>query len=376
MTEHFFERTLGLTVLALLLLFCLQVTRPFVGPLLWGIMLSVATWPAYVRVRERVGGRPRRAAALMALLMVVVLVVPIALIATSLADQVRAASGLFYDLTTYGLPPPPVWLVDVPLVGPTIDAAWRDAITDAGATLAWARPYITAVAAWILARGADVGFAVLEFILAVVIAGVLFAHAEMCVDYLGRFVRRIGGAKSLHLIEVAARTIQGVALGIVGTSLFQGLLAAIAYVLAGIPGAGILFLATFLVTLMQMPTALVILPVAVWEYFQGEIGWAIFIAVWGLTVVNTLDNFVRPYLISQGADLPFGLIFVGVVGGLLAYGFIGIFIGPTMLAVVWRMATDWLEEPEAAPAAVPAPAAPSPAVLPLPAEPAPTERRE
>jgi predicted PurR-regulated permease PerM len=346
MGENLFERAVALGVLALLLLFCLQIALPFIGPLLWGIVLAVATWPAYARLARALGGRRRLSATLMALAMVVVFIVPISMIAVSLADQVGAAASMLYDLTAYGLPPPPRWVAGIPLVGDALEEEWRRAMLNAGATLAQLRPYITAAAGWILARGAGIGYGILEFLLAVLIAGVLFANAEACLDYLHRFVRRIGGEASLGLVELAGQTIRGVANGVVGTALIQAALAGVAFVVAGVPGAGVLLMAVFLISLIQLTPVIIVLLVALWQYFQGEIGWSIFMALWGLLVVGTVDNLVRPYLISQGAKLPLVIIFIGVIGGLLAYGFLGIFLGAVILAVVWRMAVDWLKPAE------------------------------
>lgn len=342
MGDRLYERVVALAVLALLLLFCLQILLPFVGALLWGIVLSVASWPAYAWLARRLGGRRTLGAVVMVLIMVLIFVVPVTLIVASLADQVSAAASMLYDLTAYGLPPPPSWLAAVPLVGETLDGYWRQTMLNAGATLAELRPYISAAASWILARGAGIGLGILEFLLAVLIAGVLFANAEACLDYLERFVRRIGGERSVGLIGLAGQTIRSVANGVVGTALVQAGLAGIGFIVARVPGAGVLLLGAFLMALVQIPPMLLVLLVALWQYFQGETGWSIAMALWGVLVVGTVDNFVRPYLISQGVKLPLVLILIGVIGGLIAYGFIGIFLGAVILAVVWQVAIDWL----------------------------------
>jgi predicted PurR-regulated permease PerM len=344
MGEHFHERIIALAILALLIGFCFLVVKPFIVPTLWAIMLSVATWPAYVRLRDVLGGRAGLAATIMACAMLIVLVAPIALVAASLAEQVRGATRLIYDLTSYGLPPPPSWVAQIPLVGEFLDSQWRWAIANTSALLGQLRPFITSSASWLLARGADVGFAVIEFLVATVTAGILLAHGETTVGYLRRFVARIGDERRVHLVDVAGQTIRSVANGVVGTALVQSTLAAVALFVAGVPGTAILTLAVFMAALVQFPPTLIMILIGLWQYFQGDLAWALFIALWGILVVGTVDNFVRPYLISQGARLPFIVILVGVVGGLLAYGFIGIFVGATMIAVIWRMTIDWLRE--------------------------------
>jgi predicted PurR-regulated permease PerM len=349
--DRFIERVILLTLLALLAIACLQITRPFIGPMLWGSIITVSTWPLYQRLERQLGGRKKLAATIMAVGLLVVLVVPVSMLVDSLAEGIAAVAALLRDLTTVHLPPPPAWLAGLPVVGNTLDKQWREAMVDLPASLEQLRPYIGTAASWGLAWGADLGVAVLQFLIAVIIAGILYVTGESAVSVLQRFVVRVGGAHHLGLINVAAQTIRGVAAGIIFTAFIQAVLLALGLFVVGAPGSIVLGFLTFFLLVLQLPNFLVWLPVVVWLGYKGETGLAIFLFVWGFFVVSTIDNFIRPYLISQGAKLPLLLIFVGVIGGLLAYGFIGLFIGATLLGVGYTLFRSWLDEEPAPPGA-------------------------
>ncbi len=341
----FFERVIGLALVLTLGAACLTVVAPFAIPLLWAIVLAVSTWPAYRRLRDLMGGHRRTAAALMALLLFLVLVGPIAVIIASLADDARALGDLVGEVTRdLQSPEPPPFLAGVPVIGPALDAAWREATANAGATLEQARPYVGRASGWLLARGADLGEAVLEFLVAIVITGILYVTAEPATATLRRLVGRVGSQREVDLLDLAAQTIRGVAAGVIGSAFVQGVFASVGLLIAGAPAPVLLGFATFLTGVIQLPSALVLLPMAAWLGWHGDTWQAVFLVVWALAFVGTIDNVVRPYLISQGADLPFLLIFAGVIGGLLTWGFIGIFLGATLLAVSYKLFQNWLED--------------------------------
>jgi predicted PurR-regulated permease PerM len=241
-------------------------------------------------------------------------------------------------------PSPPAWLAGLPLVGPAIDAFWREATANVGGLLEQAQPYVAGATGWLLARGADLGLALVEFLVAVVIAGILYVTGESATAILRRFVGRVGNEEQVALLDLAGRTIRGVAIGVIGTAFVQGAIATLGLLVAGAPAPVLLGFAVFMTAVVQLPTAVALLPVAGWLFWSGQTWQAVFLGVWALAVVNTIDNFVRPYLISQGANLPFLLIIVGVVGGLLTWGFIGIFLGATLLAVSYTLFRNWLDD--------------------------------
>ncbi len=342
--RQFFERVIGLALIASLLAACIAVTAPFIVPILWGIIIAVSTWPLYRRLLDILYGHRKTAAVIMVTLLLVTLVTPLVLLAASIADNAQAIGNLVGSLTAVRRPPPPAWLIGLPIVGPAIESVWREASQNLGLVFEQLQPYLARGTAWLLARGADLGLAVIEFLVATIITGILYVTAEPAVATVRRFVARIGSEREVALLEVAGRTIRGVAVGVIGTGLVQGVFASVGLLIVGAPGPVLLGFVTFMVAVMQLPTAVVLLPVAGWLFWQGFTWQAVVLTVWSLGIVNTVDNFIRPYLISQGANLPFLLIVVGVVGGLLAWGFIGIFLGATLLAVTYTLFLNWLDD--------------------------------
>lgn len=342
--RQFIERAIGLALVASLLAACLAVTAPFIVPMLWGIIIAVSTWPLYRRLCDILYGHRKTAAVIMVTLLLVTLVTPVVLVAASVADNAQEIGELAARLTSMRRPPPPAWLAGLPVVGPVIEGIWLQAGANLGLVFEQVQPYLARGTGWLLARGADLGLAVLEFLVATVIAGVLYVTAEPAVAILRRFVARIGSEREVALLEVAGRTIRGVAAGVIGTALVQGSMASIGLFIVGAPGPILLGFVTFMVAIIQLPTALVLLPLAGWLFWQGLTWQAVVLAIWSLTLVNTVDNLIRPYLISQGANLPFLLIVVGVVGGLLTWGFLGIFLGATLLAVAYTLFLNWLDD--------------------------------
>jgi predicted PurR-regulated permease PerM len=337
-------RALGLSILALLAFVCLRTLEPFVGACLWGVTLAVAAWPARVRLTRALGGRRKLAAGAIVAALVLVLVAPLAVLAVSLADQVDRVSGLLRDLAGFRLPPPPAFLATLPAVGGAAVAEWRWAGDHAGDLVARAEPYAAATGTWLLLRGARLGVELAEMVLAVILAGILLANGEACVAFLGGLGARLGGERATELLGVSTRTLRGVVNGVVGTAVLQALVAAVAFAVAGVPGTALLAVAIFILALAQLPSLPLILVAAAWLGYRGATGWAVLVAAWGLVVSNLVDAVVRPYLMGKGAEMPLIGIFLGVVGGLLAFGLIGVFVGPIALALAYHLLVAWARE--------------------------------
>jgi len=215
---------------------------------------------------------------------------------------------------------------------------------DMGAAMGKLQPYVITATRWLLAQSAQLGLTLLEFLLAVIFTGILYVTGENITGLGQRFATRVGGKSSLDLLPVAVQTIRSVAFGVIGTALVQAVLSVGSFVIAGVPGVAVLGLFCFVLAMLQIGTGLVWLPTAIWLAYQGQKGWAIFIVVSGLCI-NIMDNFIKPYLISrQGAGIPTILIFIGVLGGLLAWGFLGIFLGATLLAIGYTVLRSWLNQ--------------------------------
>lgn len=333
-----------LAVLALIFYACIKMIWPFMGAILWSAIIVVATWPLYLRLRKRVGSRPKMATAIMTLGLALVLVGPVAILSASLPENIGSAVSVFRDLTEAKLPEnPPAWIGKVPIVSGQLESAWQEASTDMQGFVEKIRPQIRKAAAWLLAQGARLGLALLQFLLVLLISTLLYSNGEVLAGYARKFTMRLGGDEGLISLETAAQTIKSVSLGVIGTAVIQALLSGFGFWLAGVPGWVLLSFFCLFTALLQIGTSLIWIPVAIWLAYQDASAWAIFTVAWGI-FINVIDNFIKPYLISRGGGLPIVLIFMGVIGGLLTWGIIGIFLGPTLLAVGFNLLRRWLEQ--------------------------------
>ncbi len=350
------EARIGLTVLVILLAGCVLVMRPFLSAGLWAVVLTFSTWPLYRRLLGWLGGRRTLAAALMTLGMVLVILLPFLIIGLTMADNVKELSTATKSWFDEGPPGAPEWLKRLPLVGQTAAAQWTELAGDGAKLLEKAREVIEPVSSQLLKGGLALGRGLLELALSIFIAFFLFRDGAAAAEHLTSAVRRIGAERGQHLLEVAGNTVRGVVYGILGTAIVQSAMAGVGFLIAGVPGALLLGFLTFFLSVIPMGPPLIWIPATIWLFNHGSVGWGIFMAIWGMGV-SSIDNFVRPWLISQGSSMPFILIFFGVIGGALAFGFIGVFLGPTLLAVGFRLLQEWREHAPK-PAQASAPAAP------------------
>ena len=346
------EQNLGWIFLALLLGGCLLVMRPFASALLWAGVLSFSLWPVYRRLLKILGGRRTLAAAIMTSGMILILLMPFVIVGVTLAENVQELTAATRRWLDDGPPAAPAWLAKVPVVGPTVSESWQEFASDSTKLLEQAKRFIEPAGSLLLKGGLKLGSGLLELALSILVTFFLLRHGVSVTERLTAGTRRIAGERGQHLLEVAGNTVRGVVYGILGTALVQAVMAGIGFLIAGVPGAGLLALLTFFLSAVPVGPPLVWLPAALWLFHQGSTGWGIFMLVWGMGV-SSVDNFVKPWLISQGSAMPFLLIFFGVVGGALAFGFIGVFLGPTLLAVGYRLVGEWAS---AQPAAAPEPA--------------------
>jgi predicted PurR-regulated permease PerM len=279
--------------------------------------------------------------------LIVLLVMPFAVMVATLGQAVPQVAQFFQDFAVEVAPEPPAWITGIPVIGDLIGGVWRSVVTDLAGVVRRAMPAAEQAGVWALAQGANLAVAVLEFLFAILIAGVLLITADRFHALAEQLVSRLDLGDSGRLIGVVVGTVRSVSIGLVGTAAVQSMIAAIGFVIAAVPGAPLLGFLTFMLALVQLPTFLIWLPATIWLYVTGDTTQAIFLGIWGLAFVNTVDNFLRPYLISRGARLPFALILMGVLGGLLAWGIIGLFIGPTLLAVAYSLIREWMGEAEA-----------------------------
>jgi predicted PurR-regulated permease PerM len=335
------DRMLGLGALAVLMAGCLLVLFPFVTALMLAVILTFSTWPLYVRLRNAVGGRNTVAAALMTLAATLFLLAPFVIVAVGLADNAAVLMDALRKVFEAGLPDSPEWVKTLPLVGERIDAYWRSLAHDDIQLIEEMKNLIPARDAFVKGGGYLVA-GVLQLALSVLVAFFLFRDGDAAAARVRDAASRVAGPDARHLLDVAGKTVNSVVYGILGTALAQGTLAGIGFLLAGVPGATLLGLVTFFLSVVPVGPPLIWGSATVWLFYQGSFGWAIFMALWGLLVISLVDNFLKPIIISRGSHLPFILVFLGVLGGVLTFGFIGVFLGPTLLAVGYQVLNEWM----------------------------------
>ena len=344
------RNTFAVLFMGLLIGATLWVLRPFLGPGIWATMVVVATWPLMRRVQALLGGRRALAVVVMTLALLLLFVVPLVLAIGTIfvnvdviADAVRGASEW--------RPPeaPPAWLSALPVVGGLIDSAWAQAAAmGLRDLLPKITPFAGNITRWVLAEVGSIGFLVLQFLITVVIAAVMYSVGEDFANFARRFARRLGGERGADALQLAGDAIRGVALGVGVTAIVQSVLGGLALAVAGVPFAGLLTALMFMLCIAQIGPVLVLVPAAGWLLYSDATGWGIFLLLATL-VVGTLDNVLRPALIRMGADLSLLLIFAGVIGGLIAFGLVGLFVGPVVLAVALKLLEAWMDEGELAP---------------------------
>ncbi len=335
------ERNIGLVILLVLLAGCLLVLRPFLSALLWAVVLCSSSWPVYRRLLGWLGNRRTLAALVMTLAMILIVLLPFLVVGMTLADNVKDLTAATKRIIEAGPPAPPAWLLKVPGVGQQATDYWQSLSADTTKIWTEAQRLLEPASSWILRGGLALGGGLMQLALSIFIAFFLFRDGVAAAGRLTTAVDRIGGERGRHLLVVAGNTVRGVVYGILGTALAQAIAAGIGFLIAGVPGVALLALLTFFASVVPViGTALTWLPAAIWLFHQGATGWGIFMLIWGVGIAN-IDNVVKPWLISQGSNMPFILIFFGVLGGALTFGFIGVFLGPTLLAVGYRLVEEW-----------------------------------
>jgi predicted PurR-regulated permease PerM len=319
------------------------VLWPFAAALVWATTIVVATWPVLLQVQAWLGGRRGLAVAVMLLALLALLVTPIWLAISTIVDNADRVVDLARSVGTNGLRPPPEWVERVPLVGQRLAGAWRSLAGDAASLAAWVGPHLGEATRWVASRAGSVGATLVQFILTVAIAGVLYAKGETGARGVLRFMRRLGGERGENVARLAAKAVRAVALGIIVTAVVQTVISAIGLIVSGVPHAGALTAVTFVLCIAQLGPLLVLGSATIWLYSSGSPGWGTVLLIVTIVAV-TLDNFLRPVLIKRGADLPLLLILAGVIGGLIGFGVVGLFVGPVVLAVSWKLLESWISE--------------------------------
>jgi predicted PurR-regulated permease PerM len=317
------------------------VVLPFLSAILVAGVLAIATWPLYQRIYKSLGNRPTWSASLMLLLIIFLVVIPITALAGAAADQLPALSALVKGWFSEGIRVPEQ-LKSVPLVGERIYDYLAVLTTDRAQMTALAQRALEPAGRLSVAAVRTLGDGILQLLLVTFIVFFYYRDGHRIAALVHRISRRISGAMSNEVLDIIVGTTRSVVIGIVGTAAAQGLAALVGFLIAGVPAAFLLSVGTFVLSVVPMGPALIWGGAAIWLYAQGEIGWTIFMVIWGAVVISSIDNFLKPLLIARGSTLSLGLIFLGVLGGVLAFGFIGVILGPVLLALGVALGRAWI----------------------------------
>ena len=335
--------TLGVACLGAMIIAAVWVLRPFLAAIVWATMIVVATWPILTGLQARLGGRRGLAVTVMSLVLLLTLIVPLAVAIGAIVGNLDTIQGWITSIGSFGVPAPPDWVESVPMVGDKVAAKWRELAAHPEQISEAVAPYARGIAGVVVGMVGSVAVLFVQFLVVVAVSALLYAQGEYGADLMRRLATRIAGVRGERSVRLAGQAIRGVALGIVVTALVQAAIAGIGLAIAGVPYAAILSAAIVLLCIVQIGPMLVLVPAVVWLYWSGDAVWGTVLLVWSV-VVGVMDNVLRPILIRRGADLPLPLIFAGVIGGLIGFGIVGIFIGPVVLAVTYTLLVDWVHD--------------------------------
>jgi len=340
------KRLAQIAFVILVLIGGLTVLLPFLATMFGAAVLCITTWPVYTRLLRAVRGRNVVAASIMTVLLIAIIVLPMVFLADNISNGFDVLMENLKNLKQQGIAPhPPEWLMSIPVVGEYADKAWGRIAQMSQDELRNVIRQLLGPAQRVLAGIASlIGEGVLQLLLLVFIAFFLYRDGNTLAARLRTAAQRLGGEFGDRLLNLSHTTIYAVMMGLVGSAVAQAAVALVGFLIAGVPGALLLTAATFFLAMIPMGPVFIWGGAAYWLNSQGETSWAIFMVLYGIFVISTVDNFVRPILISKGAGQSLLLVALGVVGGAIAFGFIGIFLGPVLIALCQVLIQSWTED--------------------------------
>lgn len=336
------ERIASLSALVFLLFACYQVLQPFIFDLVWAAILCFVTWPLYSRLRSGRFRLPPTFAALMMILPVsTLLLTPFVAAAITLTDDVNRML-LWLNQSAHSWPPPPAWLMELPYIGDTVSDYWRNFGDDSNRIFNLGRQYALTSGRWLLEKSINLATEILHLSLSILILFFFYRDGENVAQHAVLIVEKLAGERTHRILQIVSASLRAVVYGILGTALVQALASLLGLVIAGVPYPYVFGVLSFFLSIIPAAMNLLWIPIAGWLFIEGEPGWAVFIVLWFVLFVGTIDNWLRPILISREVELPFILIMFGIFGGLLSFGFIGLFLGPTLLSTGFALILDWV----------------------------------
>jgi predicted PurR-regulated permease PerM len=330
-----------IATVVLLTLGCLYVLKPFLPAILFAAAVVISSWPLYLRLLRAMRGHRSLAALTMTLSLTLLVIMPLATVAYNLADDVATTFGQLRYALEHGALVPPGWVRNLPLVGDTVDVYLRQLVASRDQMLALAQRMIEPARHYLMAGGLMLGTGVVQMSLAAFVSFFLYRDGQALIAVTASMMAKVMGEGAEAVSDIISQTTRGVMYGLLGTALAQALVAAIGFSMAGVPAVPLLSVLVFVTSLVPFGPPLIWGSAAIWLFGQGSTGWGIFMVIWGTVLISGVDNVVRPMLISRGTSLPFLLTLLGVLGGVIAFGFVGMFIGPVLLAVGYSLMSEW-----------------------------------
>ena len=343
--EEIIQLAVRLALLAFLAYWSFVLVRPFIPILIWSMVLTVALYPPYDWLSRHLGDRRKLAAAIITITILAIIVAPIAWFGVGVVDGLQDLAG-HLGAGTLAIPSPPEGVKDWPIVGAQVFTLWDRASTNLGAALRELAPYLKPLAGPIFAFAGSAGVGTLKFVAAIALSGFLFHYGPRLVAAIRRIQARLVTQRSQDFVALAGLTIRTVANGVIGVAVLQSLLAGIGLKLTGVPHAGVLAFAVLILAILQIGSAIVLVPVIIWIWATKDFAVALPLTIY-LLIVGLADNVLKPLLMGRGLNTPMLVIFIGVLGGMLAHGILGLFVGPIILAVTWELAMAWIREERA-----------------------------
>jgi predicted PurR-regulated permease PerM len=335
------EVFIRMSLLTLMAITCFLILRPFLLLILWSIILAIATYPGYRWLTRSLRGREALAATVCTLLLLSVVIVPAVLLAGTLTGAARSLAADIENGTLH-VPPPPANVERWPVIGKPLSKMWSEASTDLSDALSRLSPYLKGYAQRLLSTTASIGGTLLQFIIAIVIAGFLLTRSKANSDFSHLLFSRIFGEKGPEFEDLAESTVRSVTNGILGVAVIQSVFAGIGFMVVGLPGAG-MWAALFLVASVLQIGPLVMIPAVIYGFTITSTGYAVVFLAW-CAVVGLMDNVLKPLMLGRGSKVPTAVIFIGVIGGFVAMGIVGLFVGAIILSVGYKLFLTWLRE--------------------------------
>ena len=334
------ETTIRLGLVLIILIWCFSIIKPFIMPVMWGVIIAVACYPMHQWLARKLGAREKSSMTVLVVIGLAILILPVVMLAGSTTEAVSELAQMM-DQGTLNLPPPPEDVKEWPLIGERLYVFWTKASTNLEETLLGLKPQLAAASKFLLSAAAGTGFQVLMFVVAILMAGFFMVSASSCKKFTEDLAKRLTGERGADLAKMATMTVRSVAQGVLGIAVIQAILAAIGMVVVGVPAAGLWAIGVLVLAVAQLPPWLILLPVAGYVFSVESTVVSVIFLVYAI-VVSLSDMVLKPMLLGRGVDVPMPVILLGAIGGMITSGIIGLFVGAVVLSLGYELFMAWL----------------------------------